>query len=170
MELYIIRHAIAEPLGAKNEFSDEKRPLTEEGRSRMHEVAKGLKKLGVELDLILTSPLVRALETAEILAGSLGIHKKEIQQTPALAPGAAAEQLFAEIKNRAGAESIAIVGHQPDLGSLISRITQSSGGVLSIQLKKGGIGCITVTETVPTFRGDLVWLLTPKQLRMLAKA
>jgi phosphohistidine phosphatase len=170
MELYVIRHAIAEPLGTGHEFSDEKRSLTEEGRSRMREVVKGLKKLGVQLDLILTSPLVRAVETAEILAGTLGMNKKEIHQTPALAPGAVVEQLFTEIKNKAGAESIAVVGHQPDLGHLISRIVQSDGCLLSIQLKKGGICCVNVRETVPTFRGDLMWFLTPKQLRMLGKA
>ena len=136
----------------------------------MREVVKGLKKLGVQLDLILTSPLVRAVETAEILAGSLGMNKKEIRQTPALAPGAIVDQLLTEIKNQASAQSIAIVGHQPDLGHLISRIVQSDDCVLSIQLKKGGICCINVSETVPTLRGDLMWLLTPKQLRMVAKA
>jgi phosphohistidine phosphatase len=169
MELYVIRHAIAEPLGKENEFSDEKRALTEEGRNRMRESVKGLRKLAVELDLILTSPLVRAVETAEILAGGLGMHRKEIRQTPALTPGAVAEQLFAEIKSQSGAESIGLVGHQPDLGSLISRIIQNDDGVLSIQLKKGGVCCLNVIETVPTLHGDLVWLLTPRQLRLLAR-
>jgi len=77
--------------------------------------------------------------------------------------------LFTEIKNGTGIESIAVVGHQPDLGHLISRIVQSDASVLSIQLKKGGICCINISETVPTLRGDLMWFLTPKQLRMLAK-
>jgi len=170
MEIYVIRHGIAEPLGTGDEFSDEKRSLTDEGRARMREVVKGLKKLGVQLDLILTSPLVRAVQTAEILAGSLGINKKEIHQTPTLAPGGAVELLFAEIKNRAGAESIAVVGHQPDLGQLISRIVQGDGCLLSIQLKKGSICCVNVGETVPSLRGELMWVLTPRQLRMLAKA
>lgn len=136
----------------------------------MREVVKGLKKLGVQLDLVFTSPLVRAVETAEILASSLGMNKKEIHQTPALAPGAVVEQLFAEIKSKAGAESIAVVGHQPDLGHLISKIVQGSGCVLSIQLRKGGVCCLTVRETVPTLRGDLAWFLTPKQLRMIGKS
>jgi phosphohistidine phosphatase len=170
MELYIVRHAIAEPPGKGNGFSDEKRALTEEGRSRMREVVKGLRKLGVELDMILTSPLVRAVETAEILAGSGGINRNEIQQTSALAPGALAEQLSAEIKSQGVAESIALVGHQPYLGIYISTIIQNVDGVLSLQLKKGGICCINVTETVPILRGDLMWLLTPRQLRMLARA
>jgi phosphohistidine phosphatase len=170
MELYVIRHAIAEPLGTGHQSSDENRPLTEEGRSRMHEVAQGLKKLGVQLDLIFTSPLVRAVATSEILASSLGMKEKEIHQTPALAPGGVVEQLFVQIKKKSGAESIAVVGHQPDVGRLVSRIVQSEGSSLAIQLKKGGICCINVRETVPTLRGELIWVLTPKQLRMLGKA
>lgn len=168
MDLYIIRHAVAQPLGQKNEFTDEKRALTSEGRDRMRDAAKGLRKMGVELDLLLTSPLVRAVETAEIVAGALGLGKKEVTQTANLAPGASAEDLFAEIKRRNGAESIALVGHQPDLGMLISQIIQG-GDSLGLQLKKGSVVMISVLETVPTLRGDLMWMLTPKQLRMFSK-
>jgi len=170
MELFLIRHAIAEPLGKENQFSDETRAVTADGRNRMREVVKGLVKLGVELDLIITSPLARAVETAEIIATSVGLTRKEIKQSGNLAPGASAEELFAEIKSHSGVEAIALIGHQPDLGGLISRIIQCEGGALSIQLKKGGVCCLNVTETVPTLRGDMVWLLTPRQLRVVAKA
>lgn len=170
MELFVIRHAIAEPLGKENQFSDEKRSLTVEGRIRMREIVKGLVNLGVEFDLILTSPLARAVETAEIVAAAAGLSKKDITQTENLAPGAAAENLFAEIKGLAGAEAVALVGHQPDLGILISRIIQSDRGVLSIQLKKGSVCCINIAETVPALRGEMMWMLTPRQLRLLAKA
>ena len=169
MELYVIRHAIAQPLGQQNDFTDEKRALTSEGRDRMREAAKGLRKLEVELDLMLTSPLVRAVETAEIVAAAFGLGKKEVEQTANLAPGASIDELFAEIKRRTGAESIALVGHQPDLGELISAIVCGGDG-FAIQLKKGSVCLINVTETVPTLRGELMWLLTPKQLRLLAKA
>jgi phosphohistidine phosphatase len=169
MELYVIRHAIAQPLGQQNDFTDEKRALTSEGRARMQEAAQGLRKLGVELDLILTSPLVRAVETAEIIAGATGLGKKDIEQTANLAPGASIDGLFAEIKRGAGVEMVALVGHQPDLGQLISNIVQCDDA-LAIQLKKGGVCSINVTETVPTLRGQLMWLLTPRQLRLLAQA
>lgn len=170
MELFVIRHAIAEPLGKENGFSDEKRRLTAEGGNRMREVMKGLAKLGVEFDLILTSPLARAVETAEIVGTAAGLTKKEIKQSVNLAPGASVESLFAEIKGLTGVEAIALIGHQPDLGVLISRIIQSVAGDLSIQLKKGSVCCLNVTETVPTLRGDMVWLLTPRQLRLVAKS
>lgn len=167
MELYIIRHAIAQQLGRKNDFLDEKRALTSEGRERMREAARGLRKIGVEFDLILTSPLVRAVETAEIIAHALGLSKNDVDETDNLAPGASLDELFAEIKKR-GAESIALIGHEPDLGNLISKIVLGSEG-LAVQLKKGSTCLIEVVETVPTIRGKLLWLLTPKQLRQFAK-
>lgn len=169
MELYIIRHAIAQPLGQKNDFTDEKRALTSEGRERMRESAKAIRKLGVMFDLVMTSPLARAVETTEILASALGLGKKEIEQTANLAPGASVEELFAEIKRHKGIESIALVGHQPDLGEIISSIVQGDAS-LAIELKKGSVCCVNITETVPRLRGELSWLMTPRQLRLLAKA
>jgi phosphohistidine phosphatase len=169
MELYIIRHAIAQQLGSKNDFLDEKRVLTAEGRAAMKRAARGLRALGVEFDLIITSPLARALETAEIIADAVGLSKKDVEQSEHLAPGGSTDELFAEIKRRAGAESVALVGHQPDLGNLISTITVGNEGML-VELKKGGVCLINVVETVPAVRGELKWLLTPRQLRLLAKA
>lgn len=134
----------------------------------MRDAAKGLRKLDVELDVIMTSPLVRAVETAEIVAGAFGLNKKEIVQSANLAPGASSDDLFAEIKKHTAAESIALIGHQPDLGELISKIAHGNGS-LSILLKKGSVCCMKITETVPTLHGNLLWLLTPKQLRLFAK-
>jgi phosphohistidine phosphatase len=169
MILYLIRHAIAEELGQKNEFSDEKRALTAEGRSRMREAAKGLRKLGLQIDVILTSPLVRALSTAEIVGDVLGLDKGAIKTTSNLAPGASFDSLFAEIRSQNMAESIALVGHQPDLGDLMSTVVAGNRSVC-VELKKGGTCCINVAETIPSLRGNLIWMLTPKQLRMLASA
>jgi phosphohistidine phosphatase len=169
MELFLIRHGIAQPLGQKNDFSDEKRALTPQGRDRLREAAKGLRKLGLGFDLVLTSPLVRAVETAEIIADALGIDKKMIVQTSNLVPGASFDELFGEIKQQKGIETIALVGHQPDLGELISTMVWGDGKIC-VPLKKGGVCCINVTETVPAFRGNLIWLLTPRQLRLIAKS
>ena len=168
MDLYVIRHATAQQLGKKNSFTDRKRALTADGRNKVREAAKGLRKLGVEVDLILTSPLVRAVETAEIFAAALKLEKKNISQTDNLEPGASASKLFAEIKKSAGVESIAIIGHQPDMSELIVKIVQGKSK-MSLPLKKGGVCYIRVTETVPALKGSLEWLLTPKQLRLLAK-
>jgi phosphohistidine phosphatase len=167
MELYAIRHAIAEQLGRDNDFTDEKRALTPGGREKMIQAAQGLRRLGVEFDLILTSPFVRARQTAQILADVFTVDVGLVEETENLAPGANLSHLLAEIKNRRRAESVALIGHQPDLGKLISRIVTGREGLLSIKLKKGGVCFIEVTETVPELRGSLVWLLAPKHLRML---
>jgi phosphohistidine phosphatase len=168
MELYIIRHAVAQPLGRKNDFLDEKRCLTAEGGSQMREATRGLRRLGVEFDLILTSPLSRAVETAEVVGAALGLSKKEIEQTAHLAPGGSADELLAEIKKRSGLQSVALVGHQPYLGNLISKIV-TGGQSLPMRLKKGSVCSISVYETIPALRGELAWLLTLKQLRLLAR-
>jgi phosphohistidine phosphatase len=168
MELYIIRHAEAQQLGQKNNFTDEKRALTSDGKDRMRDGIKGLRKLGVEPGLVLTSPLTRAVETAEIVAAGLGLPKKEIVQTDNLKPGAQSDALLAEIKKHAEEESMALVGHEPDLGGTISEILNC--GILPIDLKKGSVCCISITETVPALRGRLRWILTLKQLRMLSKS
>jgi phosphohistidine phosphatase len=170
MDLYFIRHGLAQPLGQKNDFNDDKRALTSQGRERMREEVKGLRRLGVEFDLILTSPLIRAVETASIVAEGLGGDEKLVVLDSNLSPGSSADELFADIKQQKGTESIALVGHEPDLGLLIARIIFGTGeGRLSVPLKKGGVCCVSVRQTVPTFRGALNWLVTPKQLRLLAK-
>ncbi len=168
MELFIIRHAIAEPLGKPNEFSDERRALTDEGRTRMREIVKGLTKLDAQIDLIITSPLVRAIETAEIVSTGLGLSKKDMRQTLNLAPGGSIEGLFAEIKTHSEVQAVALVGHQPDLGNIISKIISDEGDA-AIQLKKGSVCCLNISETVPALRGEVAWLLAPRQLRLLGK-
>jgi phosphohistidine phosphatase len=167
MELYFIRHAIAEPLGEGNDFLDERRRLTAEGRERMHQAALGLRALGVEFDLVLTSPLARAVETALIIGEVFEMDRGLIEQVAALRPEATPTSIFTVIKKQSGVESIALVGHQPSLGQEISRIVCGYADA-SIQLKKGGVCSVKVTETVPTIRGSLEWLLTPKQLRMIS--
>jgi phosphohistidine phosphatase len=170
MEIYLVRHAVAQQLGQKNEFTDEKRALTSQGRERMREIARGLKRLGVVPDLIMTSSLVRAIETGAILAETLGLDQKQIRTSDTLAPGGSFDELFTELKQQKRTESVALVGHEPDLSSLISRIVCAEGnGNLSVPLKKGGVCCINVAETVPAFKGSLIWLLTPKHLRLLGR-
>jgi len=167
MELYLIRHGLAHPLGQKNDFIDEKRTLTAQGRDRIREVARGLRKLEVRPEIVLTSPLARAQETAEIVADSLGVDKRLVLTTDNLAPDSSFDVLFAEIKAKQ-AESIALVGHEPHLGELAGTIISGAQSV-ALPLRKGGVCCIDVTETVPSFKGTLVWLLTPKQLRIIGK-
>ncbi|MGH9762118.1 MAG: phosphohistidine phosphatase SixA [Blastocatellia bacterium] len=168
MEIYLIRHGIAHPLGQKNEFTDEKRTLTPQGRERMREVARGLRRLGIKLDLIMSSTLARAEETANIVAEAMGIDEKLIVKTANLAPGARISDITSEIKQQNVPRSVALVGHEPLLGYLAGALACRDSHS-SIPLKKGGACFIEVVETVPEFRGNLVWLATPRQLRLIGK-
>src|SRR5687767_6164044 len=121
MDFYVFRHGLAEESGP-DWPDDEKRPLTAEGKQKTREVAAGLKVLSVMPDAIYTSPLVRARQTAEIVAKELGLLPR-VRETANLAPGASAEALFAEVREMSpSADAILVIGHEPDLGYLVSRL------------------------------------------------
>src|SRR5437588_3868772 len=111
MKLYLVRHGIAESNSIAK--PDAERALTPEGKSKMERIAKGLAHANVSIDLILTSPLVRARETAEILARGLG--GIELKMLPELASGATATKVAQAIRRYAKVNALALVGHEPDL-------------------------------------------------------
>jgi phosphohistidine phosphatase len=160
MNLYIVRHAIAVEEGAAGYESDSERPLTDKGRKKMRQVAKGLRSLGVEFDLILSSPYVRARETAEILAEVFKM-KKNITFTESLIPLATPELLIGEINQTYSVDSIAVVGHEPHLSTLIG-ILVAENAKIDLTLKKGGVCYITADDLHHNdHRATLEWLLTP---------
>src|SRR5690349_22292644 len=133
MNLYIIRHGIAVDEGTPGYESDSERPLTDKGRKKMRQIAKALRHLGVEFDLILCSPYVRARETAEILADVFKM-KEKLVFSDNLIPLGSPEILIGEIIENHAVDRLAIVGHEPHLSSLISRLT-SGGSKMEITLK-----------------------------------
>src|ERR1051326_8994399 len=116
MEIYVLRHGIAVDRGTKGYSNDSKRPLTEEGEQKMHEIAAAMLEMGLQFDLILSSTLVRAQQTAKIVADQLG---EEVTTTDLLSPDAKALELIAEI-NDEKPHQVLLVGHEPDLSQLIS--------------------------------------------------
>ncbi|HVP30735.1 MAG TPA: phosphohistidine phosphatase SixA [Myxococcota bacterium] len=160
MRLYVVRHGKAEDVGPDG--TDSSRRLTEEGRREFRRAADGLASLGIRLDHLFTSPLPRAKETAEILAESLGGPDPELAS--GLGPGAS-ERAILELVAGTGDE-VAIVGHEPTLGQLVSLAVfgRPSGGT---PLRKGGAACLEFERGPAPGRGVLGWLLTPKQLRRL---
>lgn len=159
-ELYIIRHGIAaEP----EEFeTDEIRPLTKEGDRKTKKIAKALAKFQLNFDVIFTSPLVRARQTAEILQDAgLG---NQIRECPALAPGGNIDDWLAQLAELTDGQRIAIVGHQPDLGNWAQLLVW--GEIKdNIVLKKAGIIGITLPQTEsPIGRSSLFWLTPPRFL------
>jgi len=158
MNLYIIRHAIAVDEGAP-EYEDSQRPLTDKGKKKMRQIAKGLHTLGVGFDLILSSPYVRAKETAEILAEVFKM-KKKIELSENLIPMGDPDLLIAELNEKYSVDSIALVGHEPQLTHLIGLLVSESAGA-DITLKKGGVCSLSVDDLHHARKATLEWLLTP---------
>ena len=164
-ELYLVRHAIAAERGP-NYPDDRERPLTSEGVARFKQVVEGLKDFSVKLDLVLTSPVVRAAHTAELLVAGIG-GKPRLDTLDALAPGGRMAQVLEAIaKHSKRARHIALVGHEPDLGELASRLLRARG---TIAFKKGAVCCIELDGAMPNGPGTLHWLLPPRALRKLRR-
>jgi phosphohistidine phosphatase len=167
MHIYLLRHGIAAPLGEENHFSDARRMLTPDGVTKMREASLGLKKLGVTFDLVASSPLVRAKETAEIVLAVLKI-KEPLQEWDELAPDGSVDGLMRRLQKHQNRTSVLLAGHQPFMGLLACFLIFGSDKI-SLDFKKGGICCIRVNEVPPQFGAELVWMLTPKILRTLGE-
>ena len=161
-ELYLIRHGVAEERGEAWP-DDAKRPLTERGMSRVRKAARGLARLGVSIDVVLTSPLVRARQTAELIADGFD-SRPPLVTSEALAPGGSYQAVLADLEKHARRGRIALVGHEPGIGELAARLI---GTRHPVEFKKGAICRIDVETMPPAGPGNLRWFLTPKILRSL---
>jgi phosphohistidine phosphatase len=165
MRLYIVRHAIAEPHGTPG-IQDDDRPLTEEGIKKMRQAAEGLRRLDYIPELILSSPLIRARQTADILLEALG-KGIELKILPALAPSGTRQDLYQSIvSNEKKRNSLMLVGHQPSLGEIAGEIIGGSPECY-IELKKGGACAIELEGSAVPPRGSMIALLTPSILRKI---
>lgn len=162
-ELYLIRHGVAAERGPAWP-DDAKRPLTEEGIGRMKKAAKGLKRLDVRLDVVVSSPLVRARQTAEVVAGVFD-EMPPLVFTAALAPGGRYSDLLADLQTQVRRTRIALVGHEPDLGRLAARL---AGSRRAFEFKKGAVCRIDVDALPPERSGTLRWFLPPSILRRIS--
>ena len=176
MNLLVIRHAIAEDKDAfaASGRSDDQRPLTEEGRSKMRRAAEGLRLTCPRVGVLASSPLLRARETADIVAPAFRIRRVEIVE--ALRPDRPFEELGVWLRRRIGPNgggdadaTIAVVGHEPHLSGLVTWL-MSGGSESRMELKKGG-ACLLRFDREPA-RGEAIlrWALTPSQLRKLANS
>ena len=166
MDLYILRHGIAQPREISTAMKDGERRLTDEGKRKMRRIAKGMKAMDLTFDLILTSPLRRAKETAQIVAGVLQLQKR-LKIFPALAAGEKTRDLVEALEEPLStSEAVLLVGHEPDLSDLVSRLI-AGGTDLSMTLKKGGL-CKLALHSVRYGRcAVLEWFLAPAQLARL---
>lgn len=163
-ELYVIRHGVAEPRG--DAWSDDtKRPLTDDGMSRLRKSARGLVRLGIAFDVVMTSPLTRARQTAEIVASAFNA-RPPIVVIDSLAPSGSYQALIADLEKQGRRTRIALVGHEPAIGETAARL---AGSRHPFSLKKGAVCRIDVDALPPAGPGTLRWLATPRMLRSIGK-
>jgi len=166
MQLYIVRHGIAIDREDPKSPADPERYLTEEGLEKTKRVAKGVAALGVSADLLLTSPYVRANQTAEIFANELDYPRQKIRRTDLLLPGGEPSLLFRELAKDKQSSCVFLFGHAPQLDELIATALGTKHHITS--LKKAGVALIELKRVSPP-SGQLVWLGTPKMLRKAGK-
>ena len=161
--LYLIRHAIAHER-SKRWPDDDLRPLTDEGIAKMRRAAEGLRAFDVHFDGLISSPLVRARQTADIVAAAFKKAPK-IVEAAELSPGRGPDAVAKMLAAHKGHDEIGLVGHEPDLGEMAAWLI---GAEHPIPFKKGGVARIDVSAAVGKGSGRLVFLATPSILRHLA--
>lgn len=161
MEVFLVRHAIAYERNRRRWPDDALRPLTPAGKQKFRRAARGLKQWLPRSAALLTSPYVRARDTAAILARELS--GKKAVECPELAAGEPARQVFELLKARKE-RAVILVGHEPDLSTLLSACLHERAG-LRIEFKKGGAACVGFGARIEPGRGTLRWMLPPRVLR-----
>ncbi|HZE89398.1 MAG TPA: phosphohistidine phosphatase SixA [Verrucomicrobiae bacterium] len=158
-DLYLLRHAEAASHKDPRYRNDSERPLTEDGAARMRRAAAGMLKLRLSFDRILTSPLVRAKETAEIVAEILG-ERDRLAVEEAMAAGARWDKIRKVLAAGSAkyADSVLLVGHEPDLSNMAGQILDLGRG--SVLFKKGTLARISVDAIPPREPGSLAFLMT----------
>jgi len=166
MQLYIVRHGIAINREDPQCPPDPERFLTDEGVEKTKQVARGVAEIGAVPDLMLSSPYLRAVQTAEIFASALEYSKQKIRKSDLLLPGADPMQLFRELGREKQASAVFVFGHAPHLDDLIATAIGCKHHVTA--MKKAGVALVELRRMVPP-SGELVWLATPKLLRKAGK-
>ena len=161
--LFLFRHGLAVPHGTAG-FDDDDRPLTSKGERRVRQVARGLKRVGLKLDKIVTSPLPRASKTAEIVADVLKVAYL-LEDADELKPTASAESIRDWLKGRAEAR-IMLVGHNPNLSELLSLLTTGSSQPTVVEIRKAGVAAL---RDDPGGRYLVDWITRPRLIRRLGE-
>jgi phosphohistidine phosphatase len=166
MEIYVVRHGIAIDREDPKCPPDPERYLTEEGIEKTKRVAAAVAALGATPDLLLSSPYVRAMQTAEIFASALDYSKQKIRRTDLLLPGAEPSLFFRELAKDKQTSTLFVFGHAPQLDDIIAAAVGSKHHITS--LKKAGVALLELKRVSPP-NGQLVWLAPPKLLRRAGK-
>jgi phosphohistidine phosphatase len=165
MNLFILRHGLAVERGTPGYKKDSDRPLTAKGKRRMWQIAEAMEAMELNFDVILSSPFLRARQTAEIVAETFESRKK-LALTEALTPDGNPKVLVEQL-NKLKVKDVLLVGHEPYLSQLIGLLISGNTNI-AIDFKKGGF-CKLEAETLRCGRcATLAWLLTPRQMALMA--
>jgi phosphohistidine phosphatase len=165
MLLYLVRHGIAMDREDPNCPPDTERPLTPRGMKRTHSAALGLRAMKVKPDAVLTSPWLRAAQTAEIFCEVIGFSSKKIIRSDALKGTSSPAELLREL-SKLKAREVLCFGHEPHLHLVIGQILRTSARITN--LKKAGVACLEIERFSPP-HGQLIALYPPSTLRLLGK-
>ena len=160
MNVYLMRHANA-GLRRENPLSDAKRGLVKEGKEQCMLMARVLGALEVQIDTIVSSPLKRAMQTAQFVGTEMGFEGR-VEISKALAPGAEYPAFLDLLNKYQDREGILVVGHNPHLFQILGRMITGNGGA-SIRLRKGSIACVDMDH----HPARLKWLLDPRTCRLI---
>jgi phosphohistidine phosphatase len=167
VNIYLLRHGIAAPPSADNDYRDEDRALTPEGEVKMRQAAEGLKRLGVSFTRIASSPLLRAQQTAEIVAEVLRFGEP-LEVWRELEPEATVDGVMNKLRKLPEDSAILLAGHQPSIGCLASYLVAGNRKA-SLPFKKGAVFAVRVSQPPSSQPGELQWMLTSKMLRQIAE-
>lgn len=158
MVIYFLRHANAGQKQFSNPAKDEKRPLDKIGEQQSHDVGRALAFIGVTAGVVISSPLTRAVQTANLVAQEIGYEEK-IVLDDALRPEATFEQFKALLNRHKDKLSIMVVGHDPSMTEFVNRMLSGGGPLAAVEMKKGGVAKV---EKELRRQAVLRWLITPK--------
>ncbi|MBL8878418.1 MAG: phosphohistidine phosphatase SixA [Phycisphaerales bacterium] len=166
MRLLLMRHGVAVEPGDPAFPSDHDRPLSPQGRKRTIATVRGMLELGIKPDRIVTSPLRRARQTAEIVAAEFSIGGGQLSESAGLTPDADPQQIAREVRGYSADECVVLIGHEPHLSMLASHLLTGESDGMDILLKKAAVCGIELSGGEA--RGTLHFLLQPKHLRAAA--
>ncbi|HVU09377.1 MAG TPA: phosphohistidine phosphatase SixA [Verrucomicrobiae bacterium] len=166
MNLYILRHGLAVEREDWDFKDDSQRPLTPQGKKQLKSVARAMEKMELHFDLILSSPFLRVKQTAEIVTEILKL-KKRLKFSDALMPDGDATMLIHQLNRlKPSPKNLLLVGHEPYLSRLISLLISGEENA-ALDFKKGGLCKLEVENLRAGKCAMLVWLLTPKQMKLM---
>jgi phosphohistidine phosphatase len=161
MNVYLLRHAHALAIGEQGSQTDAERPLSDQGRRQVEAVANGVKRLGLKFDQVRSSPLRRALETAQELCRHLGLPETTLVKCNQLEPGVSSKKLMKRLRSLE-ANDVVLVGHAPDLAEHAAWLLGSKQ--TQLEIAKAGLAFLRCEAPPRKGVGTLVWLLTPEVL------